>query len=241
MSKTAWKCSICKLKKVGRSGTVKMGNLIDFFLKDNIVLTIGDYRMSWIELLATVFNLGAVWLSAKEKVSNWGIGLVGIVFFFGLSYQVNLYADMFLQVFYFVFNCVGWYKWTHPDQNHSNHHNQLKISSLSTFQNVMLFASLMTSTFFLGIFFVRIHLYFPLYFPSPAAFPFSDSFVMAGSIFAQILIIYKKIEAWLLWIVVNCAAIFVYAQKEIFLTSLLYMMFLVISFQGLYNWRKKKY
>lgn len=216
-----------------------MGNWIDFFLKDNIVLTIGDYQMSWIELLATIFNLFAVWLSAKEKVSNWGVGLIGIVFFFVLSYQVNLYADMFLQVFYFVSNCAGWYKWTHPDQNHSNQNNQLKISSLTAFQKVLLFASLMTSTFFLGLFFVRIHLYFPLYFPFPAALPFADSFVMAGSIFAQILIIYKKIEAWLLWIVVNCAAIFVYAQKEIFLTSLLYTMFLVISFQGLYNWRKK--
>ncbi|MFZ4544819.1 MAG: nicotinamide riboside transporter PnuC [Saprospiraceae bacterium] len=216
-----------------------MDNWIDFFLKENIVLSIWNYQMSWIELLATIFNLLAVWLSAREKVSNWWIGLIGIVLFWGLSYQVNLYADMFLQVFFFISNCVGWYNWTHPNALNKNEHNQLKISTLSTIQHALLMSSVLVSSLFLGCFFVRIHLYFPVYFAIPAAFPFADSFIMAGSISAQILTIYKKLEAWLLWITVNCVAIIVYAQKEIFLTSLLYALFLVISFQGLYNWRKK--
>lgn len=214
-----------------------MESLTDFFLKENVVLTLGDYRMSWIELLATLFNLIAVWLSAREKVSNWWIGLIGISLFMSLSYQVRLYADVFLQLFFFVSNCIGWYRWTHPVQQGNNGKMSLIVSELSHIMRVLMLISVLTGTLLLGLFFVKVHLFLPDYFPQPAAFPFADSLIMAGSILAQLLLINKKIESWLLWILVNCTAIFVYAQREIYLTSLLYAMFLIISVKGLREWQ----
>ena len=214
-----------------------MDNLINFFLKENVVLVLGNYQMSWIELLATIFNLLAVWLSAREKVSNWWTGLIGISLFMSLSYQVRLYADVFLQVFFFVSNCVGWYRWTHPVQDDSSREKVLRISVLSNTQRYALLILVMGVTISLGLFFLKIHIYMPDYFPQPAAFPFADSLIMAGSIFAQVLLINKKVESWLLWIMVNCTAVFVYAQREIYLTSLLYAMFLLISVHGLRKWQ----
>jgi nicotinamide mononucleotide transporter len=208
-----------------------------FFSKENVVLIVGDYQMSWIELLATIFNLLAVWLSAREKVSNWWIGLIGISLFMCLSYQVRLYADVFLQLFFFASNCVGWYNWTRPVLQVGDVKKTLSISALGHFQRIILLSAVLVCTIFLGFFFLRIHLYYPTYFPQPAAFPFADSLIMAGSIFAQLLLIEKKIESWLLWILVNCTAIFVYAQREIYLTSLLYAMFLLISIKGLREWQ----
>ena len=213
-----------------------MNPFIDFFLKENVVLVLGDYRMSWIELLATIFNLLAVWLSSREKVSNWWTGLLGISLFMGLSYQVRLYADVFLQVFFFASNCVGWYKWTRPVKKNEGQLKMLRVSALSLSHRSVLFLLLLVTTVFMGMFFMKIHLFLPDYFPQSAAFPFADSLIMAGSIFAQILLINKKIETWLLWILVNCVAIFVYAQREIYLTSLLYALFLIISVEGFRRW-----
>ncbi len=218
-----------------------MGNLEQisyFFSQNNIVFELLSYKMSWLELLATIFNFVAVWLSAKEKVSSWWLGLIGITLFFILFYQVNLYADMFLQVFFFVTNCIGWHQWTHPAEGFENQHNELKITILDNTYRLVSISSIFFLTLILGRFFAHIHEYSPIYFPQPAAFPYADSFIMAGSIVAQIFLIRKKLESWILWIIVEVIAIIVYAQKGIYLTSILYFLFLIIAIEGYFAWRK---
>jgi nicotinamide mononucleotide transporter len=205
---------------------------------DNIVFECLGYKMSWVELLGMLFNLAAVWLSAKERISSWYIGLVGVVLYFILFYQIHLYADMTLQVFFFVTNCIGWYQWANPKVGLENQSQQLRITTLSPFAHFVVLCSTLFLALFLGRFFLHIHEYFPTYFSGPADFPYADSFVMAGSIVAQVLLMRKKIESWLFWIGVNLLAIFIYTMKGIYLTSVLYLLFLVIALQGFVSWRK---
>jgi nicotinamide mononucleotide transporter len=212
--------------------------LTTFFSKDNIVLNILNYPMSWVELLGTIFNLVAVWLSAKEKISSWWLGIIGVILFFILFYQINLYADMTLQVFFFFTNCIGWYQWSNPPTGKENDNNELIISVLQNKTRVLISVGIIVSTALLGYFFLHIHEYFPSYFPQPAAFPYTDSFIMAGSIAAQLLLMSKKLESWILWIIVDVMAIFVYEQKEIYLTSVLYFIFLIIAYKGFSEWKK---
>jgi nicotinamide mononucleotide transporter len=216
-----------------------MENVITFFNKDNIFINILNYPMSWVELLGTIFNLWAVWFSAKEKISSWGLGLIGVVLFFILFYQYNLYADMTLQIFFFVTNCLGWHQWAYPKMGNESKDNQLVISSLGAVLKLEIGVGIVVGTFVLGRFFSHIHEYLPTYFPQPAAFPYADSFIMAGSIVAQTLLMSKKIESWLLWIIVDIVAVIVYAQKEIYLTSLLYVLFLAIAYKGFMDWKKE--
>lgn len=204
--------------------------------KNYIVLEILNYPMSLIELLGTIFNLVAVWLSAKEKISSWIIGIIGVVLFFILFYQVQLYADMFLQIFFFVTNCIGWYQWANPAKGFENKQQQLKITTIDATYRVASVIGVMFLTAILGRFFLHIHEYFPKYFDKPASFPYADSFVMAGSIFAQIFLMQKKLEAWLLWCIVNVAALLIYAQKGIYLTLILYFIFLLIAIKGQIDW-----
>jgi nicotinamide mononucleotide transporter len=216
-----------------------MENVVAFFSKDNIFINIMNYPMSWVELLGTIFNLSAVWLSAKEKISSWVVGLVGVILFFSLFYQFNLYADMTLQVFFFFTNCIGWYQWTNPEMKNRNKDNQLIISLVNINSRFKIGMGIVFGTLFLGRFFSHIHEYLPMCFPQPAAFPYADSFIMAASIAAQILLMSKKLESWLLWIIVNIVAVIVYAEKEMYLTSLLYMLFLAIAYKGFSDWKKK--
>lgn len=216
-----------------------MQNITDFFSQNHIALHWLGYDMSWIELLGTIFNLSAVWLSVKEKVSSWGVGIVGVILFFYLFYQIHLYADMFLQVFFFITNCIGWYQWTHPPKGFENQFSQLKVTQLHTVQRFVIGIAILFSTAALGRFFLHINEYLPQFFSQPAAFPYADSFVMAGSIFAQALLMQKKVESWALWIIVNIAAMMIYAQKEIYLTALLYFIFLGIAIKGFWDWKKE--
>jgi nicotinamide mononucleotide transporter len=48
----------------------------------------------------------------------------------------------------------------------------------------------------------------------------------------------KFIENWWVWIVVNAASIALFAYKSLWLTALLYLVFLGLSVAGLVRWRR---
>ena len=62
----------------------------------SIAFEVIGYKMSYVELIGTFFGLICVWLTAKEKILCWPIGIINIVFFAILFYQVRLYSDMIL-------------------------------------------------------------------------------------------------------------------------------------------------
>ena len=71
-----------------------------------------------------------------------------------------------------------------------------------------------------------------------AAFPWWDAGVAMLSVAAQILMSRRAIENWVLWITVDGIAIGLYAAKDLWLTALLYMIFLALSVWGLMDWRR---
>ena len=66
--------------------------MLSFFDINNIAFTILGYQISWLELAGTIFNLVCVILAARRKISNWWVGLVGVVLFMILFYQIQLIA-----------------------------------------------------------------------------------------------------------------------------------------------------
>ena len=74
---------------------------------NNIAFQVLGYDMSWLEFISTLAGLIAVWLNAREKIINWPIGLLNIAGAFVLFYQSQLYADMFLQIYFFLIRSSG--------------------------------------------------------------------------------------------------------------------------------------
>ena len=212
--------------------------MLDFFSVKQIIFSWYGYDMSYIELFGSVFGLWAVVLSTKEKVSSWYIGIVNVLLSFLMFYQINLYSDMLLQVYFLVTNIMGWYLWTHPRSGSENEANQLKISFLSNKEKAIYSFFIVIGTVFCGFFISKIHEIFPLFFQKPAAFPYWDTFVMVASIAAQYLLTKKKIDAWTLWIAVDLVATVIYFQKNILLYSVEYFIFCVVAGYGFWNWKK---
>mgnify|MGYP006311613507 CR=1 FL=1 len=48
----------------------------------------------------------------------------------------------------------------------------------------------------------------------------------------------KKIENWLYWIVVDAAAAYMYFYKELYLTSLLFVLYVILVIFGFYEWKR---
>ena len=71
-----------------------------------------------------------------------------------------------------------------------------------------------------------------------AAAPYADAFIAATSLIAQWLMARKKLESWQFWIAVDIVAIAVYFYKELYITTGLYSVFLVLAVLGYFQWRK---
>lgn len=205
---------------------------MNFFEIKNIAIQIWDYPVSYIELIGTLFGLYSVYFASRANILTWATGIVNEIFLFILFFQVQLYADMFLQLYFLVVTIYGWYNW--------KTNNAEKINSKINFKNKLLIAAtIIILTTIFGFLFLNIHLYLPNYFKIKAAFPIIDSFIMILSIVATILLAKKKIENWYLWIAVDIVCVGLYFKKGIYFLSLEYLIFLGLSLYGLYNWRKQ--
>ncbi len=194
--------------------------------------------MSYLEFFAVITGLIAVWLSAKEHISNWGIGLISVVLMGILFYQIQLYPDLFLQVFFFITNLLGWWNWRRPRKEEKNYKMELKVSSIKISEWMVLAVIVILSSSILGFFASNLHNILPKLFSLPSAFPYIDSCTTMLSIVATYLLIQKKVEAWILWILVDIICTYIYFVKGVKFLSIEYFIFTLIAFFGFYNWQK---
>lgn len=209
---------------------------MSFFDINNIAFELLDYKMSWLELVATVAGLLAVWLSAKEHISNWGIGLINIICSAVIFYKMSLYSDVLLQIYFFVTGVYGWYLWS--KRKADTNENVVKISWLTQRQQILMVVSVFISTLLIGYLMTNAHSWAPSVFPTEAAFPYADTLVMVMSIFGNLLLMVKKIESWILWVLVDIIAPVLYFQKGILLITFEYVIFLGLASFALVNWLK---
>ena len=71
-----------------------------------------------------------------------------------------------------------------------------------------------------------------------AALPYWDAATTVLSLVAQYLLARKVLENWEFWIVVDVIAVGVYLTKELYLTSGLYAVFLILAVIGLITWMR---
>lgn len=201
-----------------------------------ILFELFEYPMSYVELFGTIFGLLSVWLATKANIHTWTTGLVNVVLFFIIYYQVQLYSDMFLQVFFFAMSIFGLWQW----MNKKPVNNDKKISLLNNRQRILYSITILTGTIVLGGFISEIHVFFPSLFSQPASYPYADAFTTVLSIAATFLMAYKKTECWILWIMVDVVSTYLYVQKRISFIALEYLIFLVLATYGLVEWLKAK-
>jgi nicotinamide mononucleotide transporter len=211
----------------------------NFFDVSHIFFTVMNYPMSYIEFFGVITGLIAVWLSAKANIWSWPIGIVNVILACILYYQVQLYPDMFLQIFFFVTNIIGWWRWANPKPEEQDKKHELKVSFMRPSQLLLLTGVGIAGTIFIGGLASRLHEWFPIAFAKPSAYPYADSFILTMSIITTFFMIQKKIECWVVWVLVDIVATVLYFIKGIKFYSLEYLAFTLIAIFGLLHWIKE--
>lgn len=206
-----------------------------FFSVDNIAFTILGYPMSYVEFFGTILYLWSVWLIAKRNKLTWAIGIVSVLLFMILFYQIRLYSDTVEQVYYLGASIYGWWVWNKsPKEN-----GQITDVRYSTSKSLILWAILtgIISIGF-GILMGRVHIFLPIIFPEAASFPYLDALTTIMSFSAMWLMAQKKTESWIYWIIVDVIGIWLYFVKDVKFISLLYVILLIMAVNGLRMWSK---
>jgi nicotinamide mononucleotide transporter len=181
--------------------------------------------MTYTEIFGALTGLICVWLTVRENVWNWPIGLVNNVFFFVLFFGAKLYADAGLQVFFFVLGLYGWWQWLHGGQNDT----ELSISRTQLAVAGLLGFIALAGTAAMGTMLARY---------TDAALPFCDSSIAVLSLIAQWMLARKLLENWLVWITVDVISVGVYLTRHLYLTAGLYAVFLVLATLGYFAWKR---
>ena len=177
------------------------------------------------EIVGVLFGLLSVYLTVRRSIWCWPAGIVSVLAFMLLFYEIKLYADMCLQVFFLVTSVQGWYLWLHDGDQRT----PLPITRLTRGQVVVLSVALVACVSAVGY-------VFDTY--TDAHIPFWDASTSGLSVLAQLLLVRKKLESWYLWVAVDLLSIGIYAYKQVYLTASLYVLFLVLATMGLIAWRR---
>lgn len=214
-----------------------MNEILEFFNVNNTFFTVFNYQMSYVEFFGTILNILTVWLLVKKNIWNWPVGIVAVVLFGALFYQLNLYADLFEQGYYFVTGFIGWYLWAKAKKP-KDEDEKIIVKRNTIRQNVFWLAGIGISTLIGAWAMAQVHIWLPALFPEPASLPTLDVLTTVMSFAAQLLMIYKRLENWVLWIIVDVIAIGLYWYKGVPFVALLYVIFLFLASKGLVTWYK---
>jgi len=200
-------------------------------------ITIGDYSMSHLEFWGTVLYLWSVWLVGRGSIWTWPVGNVAVVLYAILFWRIHLYADLAEQVYFFVAGCYGWWAWRRRRSGGSPGAGETPVRFGTRRNNAAWLAVVVVGSALCTLALMRVHLWFPPWFPEPASYPVLDASTTVMSIVAMILMAWRQIECWYLWILVDVVGVGLYAAKDVYLLAVVYALFLALAIKGLRHWR----
>lgn len=180
--------------------------------------------MSWVEILGFATGALCVWLTVRRNVWTFPIGMANNVFFWVLFASAGLYADAWLQVVYLVLGAVGWYWWLHGGEGRT----KLGVRSAPrwVWPAAIVGVGVLTGT-----------IYVVLTSHTDSTVPQWDALTTGLSLVAQVLLNRKWIANWWFWIAADVIYVGLYAYKGLYLTAVLYALFLGLCVVGLRQWR----
>jgi len=208
-----------------------LNSISALFDVQEVFFTVLDHPVSYVEFIGTVLGLISVFLAARANIFTWPTGIANAVFFMVIFYQIHLYSDMFLQMYFCAMGVYGWFTWKYRAE-----HAQSAIRTLNNTNRLRLVALVVGAVLIIGTLISQIDLLLPQIFEKPASYPYIDTFVAVSSVLAVILLARRIFETWVLWVLVDITSIGLYAVKGVKLIALEYVIFLALAVLGILSW-----
>jgi nicotinamide mononucleotide transporter len=190
-------------------------------------LQAGVQAMSGLEIIAVLLSASAVWLTVKQNLLCWPLGLVSVLMYSWVFFDVKLYSDMLLQLVYAVLQLYGWWQWTRGGVQHAGR----QVSRLPGSQLLLSLAVGSAGSLLLG-YLMATH--------TDAAAPWLDAALTSFSLVAQVWMAQKRLECWPLWIALDVIYVGLFLSKDLYLTAALYAVFTALAIAGWRAWQRPR-
>jgi len=188
--------------------------------------TLWGSPVTWLEVAAFVLAIAMVVCNIRVNPIGWPLAIASSLLYVALFWNSRLYGDASLQVFFAVVAGWGWWQWLRGRQADGS---VLRVRSLGPRGRQALLLATFALWPALGWFLMRF---------TDTDVPWWDAFPTAASIAGQWLLGRKYVENWPTWVVVNTVSIGLFAYKGLWLTVLLYAIFVAMSFAGWRAWAR---
>ena len=210
-------------------------------------------QLPLVELIAVFMALMYVILAAKGNIWCWPAAFISTILYTAIFYDVYLLMDSLLQVYYMVMAVYGWYCW--QQANNSNKANKvLQIdndTNASSQKNLNDKNKTPNNTIIIETWALQTHVYIIVLLSvtslllgwlmanyTQADFPYFDAATTVFAVFATFMVTKKILENWLYWVVIDFVSIYIYIEKGLTPTAVLFGLYVVLATYGYFQWRK---
>jgi len=162
-------------------------------------------------------------LVIRQNILCWLAALVSTGLYMIIFAAANLYMEAALQVFYAAMAVYGWHCWRSGGAGDKG----LAIRTWRPRQHALVLLAIIIFTVGFGV---------ALRFTS-AALPFADSFTTVSALIATYMVAKKLLENWYYWFVIDSVSIYLYVNRELWLTACLFVLYLALIVVGYRRWR----
>jgi nicotinamide mononucleotide transporter len=203
------------------------------------------------EAIAVALAIAYLVLAIRESLWCWPTGIASTLIYLALFFNSRLYAESVLQLFYIAISIYGWRQWAgnknpvggaqapkkdrHLRASHSASPQQARQPApipITTWHPRQHAAALLAIAAFTGISGALLAAY------TPAALPYLDSFTAWSSVVTTWMVARKVLENWLYWFVIDGLSVYIYMKRGLWLTSGLFVLYLVLIVVGYRAWRR---
>jgi nicotinamide mononucleotide transporter len=172
--------------------------------------------MLGLEIFGSISVLLCVYLTVKQNVLCWSVGILGCIAYFIIFYSSQLYGESFLQIVFIIQSLYGWYYWKKKE-------DVLNITTLNTKTFITHIVILLVTYFLLTNLTILGSL---------------DTMITLISLLATYYLTKKYLESWMLWITVDVLSVLLLLGRELYISAILYFILLILATSGLLLWRK---
>jgi nicotinamide mononucleotide transporter len=181
--------------------------------------------MSWVEWVAAALGLVCVALAVRRSMWNYAFGVASTGLLAVVVFDARLYSQALLQIFFVAINIYGFVTWRRARAD-----SGVVAVERMAMREVALWCALgIVATLAWGLAMDRL---------TDAAQPFPDAAIAVASVIAQLLLARRKLENWVVWIMVDIASIPLFLSQGLPIFAGLYGVYLALAVWGLIDWRR---
>ena len=172
-----------------------------------------------LEILASLFGFVYIILIVQKKPIGWFFGFVSSLIYIEVCFTNELYIQTGLQAIYALVGVFGFFRWQMKG---------ISIRAISFKNRLIVLVSGLVASMILGYLFSK----------SNQVLPYLDALISVFGIIATYLTTDKRVENWLIWMVINVLSIYLFAYQSLYFSVALFSVYFIVSFWGYLNWRK---